>query len=327
MVTANSTNFANAWTASNGTIKIIRDGTTLGNVTTLPTVVSGQYVYSWPLSGSEMTADEVIVQVVDRTNVTDQAFRIITLPDGALRSRLAQAGNATTITLDSSAVATNDYYNGSIVAIIAGTGNAQARVITAYVGSTKVATVDTNWATNPSTDSVFAIYPQGIYGLTSAQVQSSVTTSLTSYNTSTLTQAQAQTASANALTAYSASTLTQAQAQSAAAAALSGYGASTLTQAQAQAASASALSAYGASTLTSAQVETAVMDTANGVETGLTMRQAMRVTAAMISGVRTGVGTTTEVYRSAVSNSTARVTFTFPSTSNANPSNVTYSLS
>ena len=285
MVTANSTNFANAWTASNGTIKIILDGTTLGNVTTLPTVVSGQYVYSWPLSGSEMTADEVIVQVVDRTNVTDQAFRIITLPDGALRSRLAQAGNATTITLDPSAVATNDYYNGSIVAIIAGTGNAQARVITAYVGSTKVATVDTNWAVNPSTDSVFAIYPQGIYGLTSAQVQSSVTTSLTSYNTSTLTQAQAQ------------------------------------------AASASALSAYGASTLTSAQVETAVMDTADGVETGLTMRQAMRVTAAMISGVRTGVGTTTEVYRSAVSNSTARVTFTFPSTSNANPSNVTYSLS
>jgi hypothetical protein len=132
---------------------------------------------------------------------------------------------------------------------------------------------------------VFAIYPQGIYGLTSAQVESSVTTSLTSYNTSTLTQGQAQTASANAL------------------------------------------SAYGASTLTSAQVETAVMDTANGVETGLTMRQAMRVTAAMISGVRTGVGTTTEVYRSAVSNSTARVTFTFPSTSNANPSNVTYSLS
>jgi len=286
MVTANSTNFANTWTASNGTIKIIRDGTTLGNVTTLPTVVSGQYVYSWPLSGSEMTADEVIVQVVDRSNnVADQMFRIITLPDGALRSRLAQAGNATTITLDSSAVATNDYYNGSIVAIIAGTGNAQARIITAYVGSTKVATVDTNWATNPSSDSVFAIYPQGIYGLTSAQVESSVTTSLTSYNTSTLTQAQAQTASVNAL------------------------------------------SAYGASTLTSAQVETAVMDTANGVETGLTMRQAMRVTAAMISGVRTGVGTTTEVYRSAVSNSTARVTFTFPSTSNANPSNVTYSLS
>jgi len=306
IVTANSTNFANTWTSTAGTVKIIRDGTTLGNVTTLPTVVSSQYVYSWPLSSSEMTADEVIVQVVDRTNVTDQAFRIITLPDGALRSRLAQTGNATTITLDASAVATNDYYNGSIVAIIAGTGNAQARVITSYVGSTKVATVDTNWATNPSTDSVFAIYPQGIYGLTSAQVQSSVTTSLTAYNTSTLTQAQAQTASANALTAYSASTLTQAQAQTA---------------------SANALSAYGASTLTSAQVETAVMDTANGVETGLTMRQAMRVTAAMISGVRTGVGTTTEVYRSAVSNSTARVTFTFPSTSNANPSNVTYSLS
>lgn len=243
IVTANSTNFANTWTASNGTVVVIRDGTTLGNVTTLPTVVSGQYTYSWPLSGAEMTADEVIVQVVDRTNVSDQMFRIITLPDGALRSRLAQAGNATTITLDASASAVDNYYNGSVVAIIAGTGNAQARVITAYTGSSKVATVDTSWATNPSTDSVFAIYPQGIYGLTSAQV------------------------------------------------------------------------------------EAAVMDTANGIETGLTMRQAMRVTTAMVSGVRTGIGTTTEVYRAAVSNSTARVTITFPSTTNANPSNVTYTLS
>jgi len=284
IVTANSTNFANTWTSTAGTVKIIRDGTTLGNVTTLPTVVSGQYTYSWPLSATEMTADEVIVQVVDRTNVTDQAFRIITLPDGALRSRLAQAGNATTITLDASASAVDNYYNGSVVAIIAGTGNAQARVITAYTGSSKVATVDTNWATNPSTDSVFAIYPQGIIGLTSAQVQSSVTTSLTSYGTSTLTQAQSQTAASNAL------------------------------------------SAYGASTLTSGQVETAVMDTANGIETGLTMRQAMRVTAAMVAGVRTGIGTTTEVYRSAVANGTARVTITFPSTTNANPSNVTYTL-
>ena len=306
IVTENSTNFANSWTASNGTVTIIRDGTALGNVTTLPTVVSSQYTYSWPLSATEMTADEVIVQVVDRTNVTDQMFRIITLPDGALRSRLAQAGNATTITLDSGAANVSNYYNGSVVAIIAGSGSEQARVITAYNNTTKVATVDTSWATNPSSNSVFAIYPQGIYGLTSAQVESSVTTSLTSYNTSTLTQAQAQTASANALTAYSASTLTQAQSQTAAAA---------------------ALSAYGASTLTSAQVETAVMDTANGIETGLTMRQAMRVNSAMISGIRTGIGTTTEVYRSAVSNSTARVTFTFPSTSNANPSNVTYSLS
>lgn len=242
IVTANSTNFANAWTATAGTVKIICDGTTLGNVTTLPTVVSSQYTYSWPLSGTEMTADEVIIQVVDRTNVTDQAFRIITLPNGALRSRLLAAANSTTVTLDSGAPTTQDYYNGSVVAIIAGTGNAQARVITAY-STGRVATVDTAWAVTPSTDSVFAIYPQGIYGLTSSQV------------------------------------------------------------------------------------EAAVMDTANGIETGLTMRQAMRVTTSMVAGVRTGVGTTTEVYRSAVSNSTARVTFAFPSTTNANPSTITYSLS
>lgn len=242
IVAANSTNFANTWTATASMVQIIRDGTTLGNVTTVPNVVSGQYTYNWYLSATEMQADEVIVQAIDRTNVTDQMFRIITLPDGALRSRLLAAANSTTVTLDSGASTTPDYYNGSVIAIIAGTGNAQARVITAY-SAARVATVDTAWAVTPSTDSVFALYPQGIYGLTSAQV------------------------------------------------------------------------------------EAAVMDTANGIETGLTMRQAMRVTTAMVSGVRTGIGTTTEVYRAAVSNSTARVTITFPSTTNANPSNVTYTLS
>lgn len=75
-----------------------------------------------------------------------------------LRSGTAQAGAATTITLDASASATNSFYNNDLIVITGGTGANQARFISAYVGATKVATVAT-WATNPDNTSTFAILP------------------------------------------------------------------------------------------------------------------------------------------------------------------------
>ncbi len=76
-----------------------------------------------------------------------------------IRTGTAQAGAATTITLDSSASAIDDYYVGCYVNITNDTptnARGQARVITDYVGSTKVATVAT-WGTNPSSSSTFEI--------------------------------------------------------------------------------------------------------------------------------------------------------------------------
>ena len=70
----------------------------------------------------------------------------------------AQAGSATTITLASTASATNDIYNGMTVYISSGTGDGQIKVITDYVGSTKVATVST-WTTNPDNTSVYEVMP------------------------------------------------------------------------------------------------------------------------------------------------------------------------
>jgi len=60
------------------------------------------------------------------------------------------------------------------VQIVGGTGAAQSRIITDYVGSTKVATVDTAWTTNPSSDSVFVLIPQGIVGVTDTDVADAV---------------------------------------------------------------------------------------------------------------------------------------------------------
>jgi hypothetical protein len=72
-------------------------------------------------------------------------------------SGTAQTGAASTITLRAGASATDNIYNGETVFITSGTGAGQARVITGYVGSTKIATVDRAWATNPANDSVYQV--------------------------------------------------------------------------------------------------------------------------------------------------------------------------
>lgn len=69
----------------------------------------------------------------------------------------AQAGAAGTITLAAGASATDNLYRGEEVGIVGGTGVGQSRVVTAYVGATKVATVDENWITNPDNTSVYEI--------------------------------------------------------------------------------------------------------------------------------------------------------------------------
>lgn len=73
------------------------------------------------------------------------------------RSNTAQAGAAGSITLDASASATTDFYKGAMVMLTGGTGVGQWRLITAYNGTTKVATVAPNWATNPDNTSTFAV--------------------------------------------------------------------------------------------------------------------------------------------------------------------------
>jgi len=69
----------------------------------------------------------------------------------------AAAGGASTITLPAAAVATDDIYNGATITITGGTGAGQTRVISDYVGATKIATVSVAWATQPNNTSTFTI--------------------------------------------------------------------------------------------------------------------------------------------------------------------------
>jgi len=103
----------------------------------------------------------------------------------AVRIATATGGAASTITLDASASAGTDFYVGCSIQTISGTGANQSRLITAYNGSTKVATVDRAWATNPASGTLFAILPTpGVTGMTTTEVAAAVlNATATSYNT------------------------------------------------------------------------------------------------------------------------------------------------
>lgn len=77
----------------------------------------------------------------------------------SFRSNTAQAGGATSITLDASASSTTDFFVGAWIVLTGGTGVGQARVCTAYNGTTKAATVAPAWATNPDNTTTFAVMP------------------------------------------------------------------------------------------------------------------------------------------------------------------------
>ena len=96
-----------------------------------------------------------------------------------IRQGTAQAGGASTITLDAGASATTNLYNGETIFITGGTGVGQSNIITAYNGATKVATVGTAWATQPTSSSTFII---SAYGPVQASVSGTVNANVTQWN-------------------------------------------------------------------------------------------------------------------------------------------------
>jgi hypothetical protein len=108
------------------------------------------------VAGAGLTATGLATATID--TIRDSVVAIFTDDVGT-----AQAGGASTITLRTGAVATDDYYNGAYVTITGGTGVGQTRKITAYAGSTtKVATVDSNWVTNPDNTSTYIILGRAV---------------------------------------------------------------------------------------------------------------------------------------------------------------------
>lgn len=66
-------------------------------------------------------------------------------------------GGNNTIQLDAAASGIDSFYNGMRIYLTGGTGSGQDRVILSYVGATQIATLESDWATNPDATTTFTI--------------------------------------------------------------------------------------------------------------------------------------------------------------------------
>ena len=136
------------------------DGDTFADCTNEATeIATSSGVYYLLLTAAEMTAQTVTVQVKTSTSGA-KTTPIVLYPRAPMTVRTATAagGAAGYITLDGSALAVDDLYNGLICYISSGTGSGQVRIINDYTGSNKQAAVVPNWTTTPDNTSVFYLY-------------------------------------------------------------------------------------------------------------------------------------------------------------------------
>ena len=123
-------------------------------------IATNSGMYYLLLTAAEMTADVVAVIAKSATagmKTTAMVFypaKLVTLRSGTVG---ANAADGSTLQLDSSASPVDDYYNGCL---LVGTldSNVEARVISDYVGSTKVCTVSPNFVTTPDNNDTFVVY-------------------------------------------------------------------------------------------------------------------------------------------------------------------------
>jgi len=126
-------------------------------------------------AGTGTEQERIIVDYNGTTKVATIAPPWITVPDNTsdfevepglghcetgwatIKVGLVQAATSTTITLDSTASAVDDFYNKNVVHIDAGTGEGQTRTIDDYNGTTKVATVHSPWTVTPDTTSEYIV--------------------------------------------------------------------------------------------------------------------------------------------------------------------------
>lgn len=73
-------------------------------------------------------------------------------------SGLAQGGAVGYITLDAGSSLANDFYSGWTVHITGGTGSGQTRIISTYIGATKIANVSVDWVTPPDATSTYDLF-------------------------------------------------------------------------------------------------------------------------------------------------------------------------
>jgi hypothetical protein len=124
-------------------------------------------------TGKGQTRTIVDYNAITKVAIVDRDWRVIpdnttayqVVPDDTpliVDHGVAQGGTSTTIKIREYASSTNNAYWCNIVAILAGKGRGQARLVGSYDGTTKVITIcGENWVEIPDTTSVYVMMPYG----------------------------------------------------------------------------------------------------------------------------------------------------------------------
>ena len=108
-----------------------------------------------------LLATDALMLLTEGTHIYDlptdyDAPKSFNILDGDIRDT-AQAGTSTTITLVSTDSSESAGRIGKEIVLISGTGSGQKRQITGFNTTTKVATVDSAWSTNPNSTTGYLI--------------------------------------------------------------------------------------------------------------------------------------------------------------------------
>lgn len=146
--------------------EISKNGDTYADCTNESTeIATSSGTYYLIITGAELTCD--LATIIAKSTTSGLFTTVATLSPRKLvtvRAGTAQGGSASTITLDASASALDDFYNG-MVCVATIDAVVEVRMIGDYVGSSKVATIiGPDWVqASPDSDDTFVIkLPEGV---------------------------------------------------------------------------------------------------------------------------------------------------------------------
>ena len=128
------------------------------------------------LTGDETSASLIFLAAKSVTGPKNTLLALQPQIRPVLRTATAAGGSLSTITFDTGAVAMEQYYLGCLVKTTGGTGGGggsgardnQARLITAYAGTTRVASVSPDWEVAPDATTSYEVLQNELAGHTLA---------------------------------------------------------------------------------------------------------------------------------------------------------------
>ena len=142
--------------AATATLISLSTGETNNLANMLITITGGTGIGQSRVVSAYDTANQVATVSTPWTTNPDSTSTYAIAP---LTQGTAQAGAAGSITLAAGSSNTPNFYRNMVVTTTGGTGAGQTRVITGYNGTTKIATVSSDWTTTPNNTTQYTTTP------------------------------------------------------------------------------------------------------------------------------------------------------------------------